>query len=272
MSEDQVWIGDLPAEFTDEHVKATFTQYGAIAWLKTNRPKQAGQNASALVQFSTVEDAQWVVENLNGNIPEGLTEPVQVKISLSKESSKGGKGGKSGKGGKESGKSTWNSSNGGNNYGKAGGKGSAGKGSSAAASAPYAAPSAPVSDGKGAKGKGAVTPMQAIINGALKAGLLPALDYRPDENCVYVTGLTPDCTDRDLYELFAPFGAIQARGIKASQKGGVCSGIGWIDFTDNASTMMAIQSLNGFDNGQGGTLMLKQKNSGGKKGKGGKKW
>merc|ERR1719253_886826 len=42
-----------------------------------------------MIRFASVEMATWVVENLNGNIPEGLTEPIIARFA----NSKGAKGG-----------------------------------------------------------------------------------------------------------------------------------------------------------------------------------
>merc|ERR1719491_2190270 len=47
-----------------------------------------------MVRFASVEMATWIVENLNGNIPEGLSEAVIVRFA---NDSKGDKGGGKGK-------------------------------------------------------------------------------------------------------------------------------------------------------------------------------
>merc|ERR1740130_808336 len=51
-----------------------------------------------MIRFGSVEMAQWVVENINGNIPEGLAEPIIARFA---NSSSGGKGGDKGKGGQD---------------------------------------------------------------------------------------------------------------------------------------------------------------------------
>merc|ERR1712183_571975 len=93
----------------------------------------------------------------------------------------------------------------------------------------------------GGKGK-----MKALLKGAVKGGLVTWGD-RPDENCAYLTGLPTDCTDRDLYELCAPFGAIQPKGVYAQQKDGTCSGIGFCDYLENSAAETAIATLNGHE-------------------------
>merc|ERR1719160_2104112 len=70
-------------------VQAVFGAYGQIKWCKALPSTMPGKKSAALVQFDNPLDAQWFCENLNGNIPEGLSEPVQVKFSAPPGSGKG---------------------------------------------------------------------------------------------------------------------------------------------------------------------------------------
>jgi hypothetical protein len=45
-----------------------------------------------MLRFASVDEAKWLVENLNGNIPEGLTEAIQVRFANAPGAGKGGKG------------------------------------------------------------------------------------------------------------------------------------------------------------------------------------
>merc|ERR1712032_1053864 len=63
--------------------------YCTIAWSKVYAGKGEGKGAAALVQCADASEAQWVVESLNGNIPEGLTEPVAVAYKRDKPKGKG---------------------------------------------------------------------------------------------------------------------------------------------------------------------------------------
>merc|ERR1719188_2140335 len=51
-----------------------------------------------MVRVSSDEEASWIIQNLNGNIPQGLQEPIEVKPANTPES-KGGYGKAGGKGG-----------------------------------------------------------------------------------------------------------------------------------------------------------------------------
>merc|ERR1719424_34235 len=47
-----------------------------------------------MIRFATVEEAQFIVENLNGNIPEGLAYSVEVQFTTSQHGNFGKASGK----------------------------------------------------------------------------------------------------------------------------------------------------------------------------------
>merc|ERR1712232_1112687 len=75
-------------------------------------------STAAIVEFGDAAEAQWVVENLNENMPEGLTEPIGVSFkkektqrapSLGKGKAMGGMSWGKDKGSKGKGKDSWTS-------------------------------------------------------------------------------------------------------------------------------------------------------------------
>merc|ERR1712187_697288 len=88
-----VFISDLPAEVDDAKLAETFGQYGTVTWSKVMASKGKPTN-SAIVEFASVEEAQWVVENLNGNLAQGISTPIN--IAFKRERSKGDGKGKNG--------------------------------------------------------------------------------------------------------------------------------------------------------------------------------
>merc|ERR1712129_211705 len=105
-----IHIAELPLEVDDEMLKEVFAAYGTVTWSRvfdsSGKPSKA-----AIVEFADIEEAKWCVENLDGDIPQGLSTPVKVNFKRSNNKG-GGKGGWGGGG-------TWS-------YGKAstgGGKG-----------------------------------------------------------------------------------------------------------------------------------------------------
>jgi len=93
-------MSDLPPDFDDEMLHQIFDSYGVITQCRVLPSLTPGQGTcAALIRFATVEEATWVVENLNGNIPKGLQDPIRVKYAETPESKAAKKGyGKAGGG------------------------------------------------------------------------------------------------------------------------------------------------------------------------------
>jgi cold shock CspA family protein len=72
-------IQGLPATLTNEQLDAVFSQYGTVEQCKMLDPLPGSPICGALVQMQTVEEGTWLVQNLNGNIPSGLTTPITVQ-------------------------------------------------------------------------------------------------------------------------------------------------------------------------------------------------
>mmetsp|Transcript_64865 Transcript_64865/g.163420 ORF Transcript_64865/g.163420 Transcript_64865/m.163420 type:complete len:373 (+) Transcript_64865:91-1209(+) len=234
---DNVFVGDLPEDFTQDQCLAVFQNYGAVTSCRVMPPKQAGKKASALVRFSSADEASWVVENLNGNIAEGILTPIVVRFANTPGST---------------GAATMSASGGtmwANNR-----------------SEPY--PSRGKGSGKnGGKGGGEGT-FYALYGQVKKSGLLGG-SHVPNECQLYVRNLPKDTTDLDLYRLFAPFGAIAPTGAKAmSNPDGSCKGIGFVDFVNPTCCQAAITALNNFTTTDGNVLMMTTKSGNGKKGGG----
>eukprot|EP00408_Alexandrium_pacificum_P008423 CAMPEP_0171231890 /NCGR_PEP_ID=MMETSP0790-20130122/40128_1 /TAXON_ID=2925 /ORGANISM="Alexandrium catenella, Strain OF101" /LENGTH=140 /DNA_ID=CAMNT_0011698113 /DNA_START=63 /DNA_END=485 /DNA_ORIENTATION=+ len=117
MADKNIFIADLPTDMDDAQLAEVFSQYGTVAWSKM-MPNKGKPSSAAIVEFATLDEATWVVENLNGNVAQGMTTPIQVHF---KRQNRGyGKDGKDGKGGSY-GKSGGFGKDGG--YGKSYGKG-----------------------------------------------------------------------------------------------------------------------------------------------------
>jgi len=243
---DTIFIGDLPGELTEAEFKSVFGAFGTVTWSKIWKGGKGGKQA-ALVEFSTVDEATWVVENVNGNIPEGLSTPVMVKYKEERSKKGGAEGAKGAKGwGKD--RAGPYSKNGGPS--PKGGKGGYG--------------------GKGGKGEFGA---RELVEGLYSSGAMPGgTRYENDENAIYINGLPKDATDETLYQIFSPFGAIAPKGVRAMMdpEGG-CKGFGFVNYLDNGAAQTVISTLNGAQMPDGTTLTIKTKgpSSGKKGGKGG---
>eukprot|EP00438_Fugacium_kawagutii_P033271 Skav213347 [mRNA] locus=scaffold3041:50218:60615:- [translate_table: standard] len=87
-----LFVTGLPMDCTSEQANKTFSQYGSVK-SATVLPVAAGKNAAAaFIIMETVEQAKWIVDNLNGNIPDGFASPVTVVFATPREQRFGGKG------------------------------------------------------------------------------------------------------------------------------------------------------------------------------------
>lgn len=235
---ERVFISQLPAGLDEGRFKELFGAYGSIQWVKLM------QGNCALVAFGTVDEAKWVVQNLDGNMPEGIPSPINAKFGNPPKGGGGGGGGGSWNNGPQGGGGGW----GGDRSSPYGGKGG----------------------GNQAFGKGGS--IQMLKNSLINQGCLPGgknSKERSDAQQVYVRGLPGDTTDQDLSDMFGPFGAIPARGVKAMlSPDGQCTGIGFVDFVEPACAAKACQALNGAMLPDGTSLRVNVKNSTKGKGKG----
>jgi len=244
---DNVWVGDLPVGTAEADLGAIFEPYGQVVQSRMMPGRDATAKPCAMIRFASVEIATWVVENLNGNIPQGLDGAIIARFANSSKPKGGGKADMSGGWGGgapawQQDAGGWGGKDGGKDWGKGGAMG-----------------------GKGKKG-GAPGSFQALYQSVKGGGILGG-GKAPDECQVFLKNLPPDTTDYDLYKLCSPFGAIPPNGVKA-MKGddGMCKGIGFVDFSDPTAAATACMALDG----QAGIGATSKKPSKGKGGKGGK--
>lgn len=261
---DHVVIGNLPADLDDASLKTNFEAYGTIKWCKLFNGKGGSGLKSAMIEFSSVEEATWLVENLDGNVPLGLETEVTVKFKPPKGA--GGGGG------------AW-----------AGGKGGAGGGCNRAS--PYGVipggkVAAMAAAGKGGgmmmggkmgmmmAGTGEPATIADVWKGLIRHKVLPGGSWANDERTVCVNGLPADTTEHDLLKIFSPFGAILPGGVRVKlNDDGTAKGSGMINFMNMESTDAAIETLNNCLMPDGRSLRLRKYGdwgSNGKKGGGGK--
>mmetsp|Transcript_43887 Transcript_43887/g.82384 ORF Transcript_43887/g.82384 Transcript_43887/m.82384 type:complete len:248 (-) Transcript_43887:83-826(-) len=227
---DNIFVTGLPEDCEESWIQPLFSAYGSVTDFKYLPGSGANRNA-ALVRFSSLDEAQWVVDNLNGNIPEGLGSPVAIRFATTK------------------------------------GRGAP---PALVAYQPPQQPSRPgpyaasgKANGKGGNSKGKLcseSNIGTLITGLVQAGAVPGGTWRNDENALFIGGLPWDTTTEDLYSLFSPFGAIPAKGCKAMQSPeGHCSGIGFVNFIDSGAAQTAVVTLNGTTLPDGKVLEVKTK-------------
>lgn len=237
---DNVWVGGLPADIDQSKMEAIFSPYGVVVSCKLLPPKAPGQTPCGFVKFGSVEVATWVVENLSGNVAEGLKEPITCRFANAPGGGKGDQRGgpySSGKGGKAG---SWPQWDGGNGNARSWTQWDGGKSSGLTFDAVH----------------------QAVKGSGILGGGQP-----PVENQVYIAGLPSDTTDLGLYQLMASFGGLMPNGVKAMMHAdGTCRGFGFVDYMEAENAKNAVATLNGFVLPDGSTFKVNTKQDSGSKG------
>lgn len=72
-----VYVTGLPSDTDDNKLKVVFQPYGEVTWCRVISVRE-GRDSAAIVEFKTVEQAAWVVQNMKGAVPQGLVSPIEV--------------------------------------------------------------------------------------------------------------------------------------------------------------------------------------------------
>ena len=89
---EELFVTGLPVDCTDDLVKQIFSQYGSVKDVKV-LPVAAGKKArAAFVDMKSVEEAKWVVTHVHTNVPQGLSNPLEVTYATPRSQRGGGKG------------------------------------------------------------------------------------------------------------------------------------------------------------------------------------
>ena len=95
---EELFVTGLPMDCSHVQAKQIFSQYGGVKQANV-LPVAAGKKAAAaFVVMETAEDAKWVVAHVNGNVPQGLVDPVTVVFATPRSHRPGGGKGMKGKG------------------------------------------------------------------------------------------------------------------------------------------------------------------------------
>jgi RNA recognition motif-containing protein len=235
---DRIYVKGLPAGLTDETLLSLFADYGAVVDCKVLvndglSDDGTGQSVG-IVRFSSSNEAAWLVENLNGNMVQGLTRPVEVSFAGAPRS-----------------RAEVQSNH---------------RYSPYEAYAPYEAvktelrqpiPVQPVQPIQPHLSLQPAVPNPAVLSEALIPGLPQMLAQCGLSSKLYVKGLPLHADDLYLYKVFAPFGCILS--VKAIRKDHFV--IGFVTYSSDIEAQGAIESINGQPLLDGSVLQVSVKTS-----------
>ena len=77
-----LFVTGLPVDCTSDFCKSVFGQYGIVKDARMLPVAPGKTAAAAVVEMNTADDAKWIVEHVNGNVPQSLTTPVTVTFKF----------------------------------------------------------------------------------------------------------------------------------------------------------------------------------------------
>merc|ERR1719512_84409 len=76
-----LYMRGFPLEMDERMFRAIIAPYGNIVACRVLPPPPCMERAAAIAQMGSLGEAKWIVDNLNGNIPEGQRLPIEVMFS-----------------------------------------------------------------------------------------------------------------------------------------------------------------------------------------------
>lgn len=80
-SQDNLFVAGLPMDMSEEKLRELFGLYGAVTQCKILPDQPMKTDRAALVRFGDEAQAKWMVDNMNGNIPVGMSAPLTVRFA-----------------------------------------------------------------------------------------------------------------------------------------------------------------------------------------------
>eukprot|EP00929_Paragymnodinium_shiwhaense_P076565 TRINITY_DN3938_c0_g2_i1.p1 TRINITY_DN3938_c0_g2~~TRINITY_DN3938_c0_g2_i1.p1 ORF type:complete len:320 (+),score=97.85 TRINITY_DN3938_c0_g2_i1:139-1098(+) len=81
---DNLYMKGLPKGMSEDKIREIFNAYGAVGQVRVLNTG-ASEDTVALVRMEALDKATWIVQNLNGNIPQGLENAIFVKYADSSQ-------------------------------------------------------------------------------------------------------------------------------------------------------------------------------------------
>lgn len=210
-----LYISGLPKSLTQLDLEKLFSGCGQIITSRILYDQNTGLSKGVgFIRFDQRCEAERAIQKLNGQIPEGATEPITVKFANSPSSNKNAL--------------------------------------PSLALAPYLSPTrrflGPIHHPS--SGRFRYSPLETSLLGT--STLLPTTASSPGSSipgagwCIFVYNLAPETEENVLWQLFGPFGAVQSVKVIRDFQTQKCKGFGFVTMTNYDEALMAIQSLNGF--------------------------
>ncbi|XP_024942974.1 ELAV-like protein 1 isoform X11 [Cephus cinctus] len=202
-----LYVSGLPKNMTQQDLENLFSPYGRIITSRILCDNITGLSKGVgFIRFDQRVEAERAIQELNGTIPKGSSEPITVKFA-----------------------------NNPSNNNKA-----------IPPLAAYLAPQATRRFGgpiHHPTGRFRYSPLAGDL---LANSMLPGNAMNGSGWCIFVYNLAPETEENVLWQLFGPFGAVQSVKVIRDLQTNKCKGFGFVTMTNYEEAVVAIQSLNGY--------------------------
>ncbi|XP_026276252.1 ELAV-like protein 3 isoform X19 [Frankliniella occidentalis] len=215
-----LYVSGLPKSMTQQDLENLFSPYGRIITsrilcdnMSVRQFVSGSDNVPCLskgvgfIRFDQRMEAERAIQELNGTVPKGSTEPITVKFA-----------------------------NNPSNNNKA-----------MPPLAAYLAPQAARRfGGPMHHPTGRFSRYSPLAGDLLGQSMLPGNSMSGSGWCIFVYNLAPETEENVLWQLFGPFGAVQSVKVIRDLQTNKCKGFGFVTMTNYDEAVVAIQSLNGY--------------------------
>uniref|UniRef100_A0A1B6LLS9 RRM domain-containing protein n=1 Tax=Graphocephala atropunctata TaxID=36148 RepID=A0A1B6LLS9_9HEMI len=202
-----LYVSGLPKNMAQQDLENLFSPYGRIITSRILCDNITGLSKGVgFIRFDQRIEAERAIQELNGTIPKGSSEPITVKFA-----------------------------NNPSNNNKA-----------IPPLAAYLAPQAARRFGgpiHHPTGRFRYSPLAGDL---LANSMLPGNAMNGSGWCIFVYNLAPETEENVLWQLFGPFGAVQSVKVIRDLQTNKCKGFGFVTMTNYDEAVVAIQSLNGY--------------------------
>ncbi|XP_044016356.1 ELAV-like protein 3 isoform X19 [Aphidius gifuensis] len=219
-----LYVSGLPKNMAQQDLENLFSPYGRIITSRILCDNITGLSKGVgFIRFDQRVEAERAIQELNGTIPKGSSEPITVKFAN-------------------------NPSN--NNKAIPPIAAYLAPQASRRFGGPIHHPTGRFSTGKAMlainKGLQRYSPLAGDL---LANSMLPGNAMNGSGWCIFVYNLAPETEENVLWQLFGPFGAVQSVKVIRDLQTNKCKGFGFVTMTNYEEAVVAIQSLNGYNLG-----------------------
>ncbi|XP_033188393.1 ELAV-like protein 2 isoform X10 [Bombus vosnesenskii] len=215
-----LYVSGLPKNMTQQDLENLFNPYGRIITSRILCDNITGLSKGVgFIRFDQRVEAERAIQELNGTVPKGSSEPITVKFANNPSNNN-----------KAIPPLAYLAPQATRRYG-----------------GPIHHPTGRFSTGKAMlainKGLQRYSPLAGDL---LANSMLPGNAMNGSGWCIFVYNLAPETEENVLWQLFGPFGAVQSVKVIRDLQTNKCKGFGFVTMTNYDEAVVAIQSLNGY--------------------------